>query len=382
MNKKKDVYRVGITGSYGGLNLGDEAILQSIIEQLRASLPVEITVFSRNPEDTLRRHKVEHALPVRNLAWNEITPEIKKLNLLIFGGGGILFDAEAKTFLREVVIAQEVGVPVMIYAIGTGPLHDPLIQKQVRICFNKAAAITVRERSAAKILEDIGVKQKIYLTSDPAFLLKAEYLPDGTHSHEMLDGNRCLVGMSIREPGAAAPDINEEYYHSLLANAADFMIDRFEANVVFFPMELKTQDIQLSHSVISRMMWAQHASVIIGEYTSGQLLTMVGRLTFAIGMRLHFLIFAALQNVPFIALPYASKVSGLLSTLGIQMPPLHLVNAGRLISYIDTSWDKRHLLQRHIEHAVPEFQRCARETNSIAVQLLKEGRFETSLVAI
>ena len=27
----KDVYRVGITGSYGGMNLGDEAILQSII---------------------------------------------------------------------------------------------------------------------------------------------------------------------------------------------------------------------------------------------------------------------------------------------------------------------------------------------------------------
>ena len=27
----KDVYRIGITGSYGGLNLGDEAILQSII---------------------------------------------------------------------------------------------------------------------------------------------------------------------------------------------------------------------------------------------------------------------------------------------------------------------------------------------------------------
>jgi len=24
----KDVYRIGITGSYGGMNLGDEAILQ------------------------------------------------------------------------------------------------------------------------------------------------------------------------------------------------------------------------------------------------------------------------------------------------------------------------------------------------------------------
>ena len=35
----KDVYHVGITGSYGGMNLGDEAILQSIIAQLRKDLP-------------------------------------------------------------------------------------------------------------------------------------------------------------------------------------------------------------------------------------------------------------------------------------------------------------------------------------------------------
>jgi transcriptional regulator with XRE-family HTH domain len=35
------------------MNLGDEAILKSIITQLRAELPVEITVFSRNAEDKL-----------------------------------------------------------------------------------------------------------------------------------------------------------------------------------------------------------------------------------------------------------------------------------------------------------------------------------------
>ena len=28
------VYKIGISGSYGGLNLGDEAILQSIVSQL------------------------------------------------------------------------------------------------------------------------------------------------------------------------------------------------------------------------------------------------------------------------------------------------------------------------------------------------------------
>jgi polysaccharide pyruvyl transferase WcaK-like protein len=43
---------IGSSGSYGGLNLGDEAILQSLITQLRSSVNVEITVFTRNAQDT------------------------------------------------------------------------------------------------------------------------------------------------------------------------------------------------------------------------------------------------------------------------------------------------------------------------------------------
>ncbi len=38
----KPHYRVGIIGSYGGMNLGDEAILHSLLTQLRRSnIPLE-----------------------------------------------------------------------------------------------------------------------------------------------------------------------------------------------------------------------------------------------------------------------------------------------------------------------------------------------------
>src|SRR5687768_617601 len=124
----KDLYRIGITGSYGGLNLGDEAILHSIIAQLRRDLPVEITVFSRDAEDTKRRHGVERAVPVRNLSRAEVVPEIERLDLLILGGGGILYDADARTYLREVALAKEKHVPVMVYAIGAGPLENVDVQ--------------------------------------------------------------------------------------------------------------------------------------------------------------------------------------------------------------------------------------------------------------
>ena len=129
-------------------------------------------------------------------------------------------------------------------------------------------------------------------------------------------------------------------------------------------------DTQHSHAVIAQMLRAQRATVLKGEYTSGQVLSWMERFQFAVGMRLHFLIFAALRGVPFVALPYAGKVSGFLEDLGLPAPPMKLVNPGRLIAHIDASWDKRRSLAATQAKALPALQERARETNRIAVRLL------------
>ncbi len=377
MAKEKPVYRIGIVGSYGGLNLGDEAILQSIVAQLRRSVPTEITVFSRDAADTRQRHPVEQALQARELSRNEINPIIQGLDLLIVGGGGLLFDAEARRFLREAFIAEELGVPVFVYAIGAGPLKEAVVQAQVRDCMEATAVITVRERAARRILEDAGVRHDIHITADPALLLEPEPLPAELLRQEGLPAEGPLVGMSVREPGGAAPDIDQDAYHSLLANAADYMVDRFGASVVFVPMERGVLDMQHSHAVIARMLRPQHAQVLKGNYTPGQLLALIGRLDFAVGMRLHFLIFAALAHVPFVALPYSAKVGGFLEQMGMKSPPIHRVNAGRLLAHIDQSWDRRRSLQGQIERKLPALQEEARQTNRLLVQLLKGKELPT-----
>jgi polysaccharide pyruvyl transferase CsaB len=357
------------------VNLGDEAILQSMIEQLRRELPgVEITVFSRNADDTKRRHKVERAVTVRKLSRAEVAPEVERLDLLLFGGGGIIYDAEARIYLREVLVAKEHGVPVMLYAVGAGPLKDPTVQTAVREALEGVAAITVREKSAQQCLEEAGVHHDVVVTADPALLLKPESLPRNALKFEGLDGRRRVIGMSVREPGAAAPDLDPNVYHALLANAADFMVDRFDADILFVPMEHSVLDSQHSHAVIAKMLRAQRARVLNGEYTSGQILAMMGRFSFVVGMRLHFLIFAALRAVPFVALPYAGKVSGFLEDLKLPTPPLHLVNPGRLCAHLDESWDNRRALRATLQKSVPVLQERSRQTIQIAVELLESRK--------
>lgn len=370
MMNAQQAIRVGISGSYGGLNLGDEAILEAIIMQLRSTLPVEIAVFSRNPQDTLQRHQVERAVPVRQMTRTEARAEIEQLDLFVLGGGGILYDGEAEEYLREVFLAHEAGIPVVVYAISAGPLNHRGIRKAVREALDQAAIVTVRDRQARKLLEDAGVKSDIQLTADPALLLEPAPIDADVLKREGLDTERRLVGFSVREPGPAAPDIDVDHYHLLLANAADFMVDRLEADVVFVPMERQHMDMQHSHAVMAQMQCAEHATVLKGAYTPRQVLALIDEFEFSVGMRLHFLIFSALRHVPFVALPYASKVSDLLRDLDMEVPPLANVNTGRLLATIDRSWDWRDKTRARIQHCLPALQQRALETNRLLVDLL------------
>jgi len=364
-------YRVAISGSYGGMNLGDEAILEVILRELRAALDVDVVVFSRNVKDTEQRHKVR-AIPIREMHKDQVLEEIGKLDLLVLGGGGILFDGLVEEILRDANWAKEMDIPVMVYAVSVGPLKSPESKQLVVDVLNKVDKITVREGEAKKILHDLGVKQDIEITADPALLLKPQTFTKDMLKKEGINPDSPLVGFSIREPGPAAPDLNIEQYHAILANAADFMVERFDAQVIFVPMEGgENKDPQHSHAVISKMANTQRANVLKGVYTSGEVLGLMKHMSFAVGMRLHFLIFAGIQKIPFVPLPYATKISGFLSDLEMPMPPITALNIGKLCAFLDRSWDLRGRLKKQLEEKLPSVQERAKRTNQILVDLLQ-----------
>lgn len=362
--------RVGISGSYGGMNLGDEAILDGILTQLRATVDADVTVFSRVPSDTEAEHDVERVVPVRTLTRREVAAEVRPLDVLVLGGGGLLYDGDADVYLREVTLAQEMGIPVFLYAISAGPLATSTSRRAVREALNASPppVITVRDRLGYRLLEDVGVTQEIHLTADPAFLLEPEELSIDALRAEGVEFGQHVVGFSVREPGPAAPHIDPEEYYALLANAADFMVDRYDAEVVFVPME-KT-DVQHSHGVVGHMQNAERAEVLRRRYSPRQILDLMGRFDFAVGMRLHFLIFAAVRGTPFAALPYASKVSGLLDDMGMDTPALGSIGIGQLIAAIDRSWDTRAEIRARIGERLPAMKARARRTNELLVDFM------------
>ena len=135
---------------------------------------------------------------------------------------------------------------------------------------------------------------------------------------------------------------------------------------------MEKTDVQHSHAVVSHMQNAERAEILRRQYSPRQILDLMGRFDFAVGMRLHFLIFAALRGTPFAALPYASKVTGLLEDLEMDTPPLGSIGIGELLARIDRSWDTRAQIREKINQRVPFLKARAGKTNDLPLSLLRD----------
>ncbi|GAA2361933.1 polysaccharide pyruvyl transferase family protein [Dactylosporangium salmoneum] len=353
--------RVGVLGSYGGYNLGDEAILASLLADLRARRPdAEVLVFSRDPGHTEQEHPGITVAPWEGVGRDRTATSLARLDMLVLGGGGILYDTEARRYLRVVRTAQEQRVPVFTYALGVGPLTEEFDCTMVRDALGQAVEVTVRDEESRVALEEAGVTATVTVTADPALLLQPEEF-DARLVRDSLPPGRRVVGMSVREPGRAAQHLDADEYHQLLAQVGDFIVHRLDASLLFVPME--RGDIRHSHAVLSRMTAAEHCRVLYGQYRPGQILDLMRSLDLAVGMRLHFLIFAALAGVPLLALPYAGKVFDFAQRIGAPVPRgVVREAAGPLIAQVDRLWDERPQRQDEIAANVAAMRQRATET--------------------
>ncbi|GGQ10315.1 polysaccharide pyruvyl transferase family protein [Streptosporangium pseudovulgare] len=353
---------VGVLGSYGGRNLGDEAILTSILDGLRRERPdATALVFSRCPGHTRAHYPDVEVTGWEGMSREPVSQVVARLDMLLLGGGGILYDTEARRYLRVAQLALERAVPVFTYALGAGPLTTRTDCTMARETLASAVTVTVRDEESRLALEEAGVMSPIIVTADPALLLEPEpFGRDMLRAEGIREGTR-LVGMNVREPGCAAEHLDVQGYHELLAHLGDFLVNRLDADVVFVPME--RDDIRHSHAVVSHMNAADRCRVLHGDYRPRQILGLARHLDLAVGMRLHFLIFAAMRGVPLLPLPYAGKVFDFAQRIGA--PALRGVvreAAGPLLAEVDRVWDERPAHTERIKARIPALRAMAATT--------------------
>ncbi|WP_409473718.1 polysaccharide pyruvyl transferase family protein [Streptomyces sp. HC307] len=354
---------IGLLGSYGGFNLGDEAILTCVMSCLRSHRPhARLVVFSRNAEHT-RAHQptADRVVDWEGVPQKQVLDVLSGLDVLVLGGGGILYDGEARRYLRLVRAAQTRGVRTFAYAVGAGPLREADDREAVRAVLPVMDEVVVRDEESRLVLEEAGLERDLTVTADPALLLPPEPFTEQMMRQEGIPAATRLVGMSVREPGRAAEKLDESDYHALLADVADFLVRRLDAHVVFVPME--RQDVHHAHGVLSRMTAPDRGRILHSIYSPGQVLGFMSHLDLVVGMRLHFVIFAALAGLPVLPLPYSGKVFDFARRMGAPaLVGVAREQAGLLLAEVDRLWDEFPQRRADLDARIQQLRALARET--------------------
>lgn len=303
--------KIVVSGYYGSKNGGDEAMLSAMLEVLREEVKdLSVTVISLNPEYTKRRHNVD-AVP-----WLDIWTIIKKIHaadLLISGGGSLLQNVTSGRslyyYLTIIFFALAFGRRVMLYAQGIGPIRGVLAHKLTNLILNRVDLITVRDSGSLEELSRLKItRPKIYCTADPVLAIKPVPLEFGKKilaRHVKASGGK-VIGVAIRHW------LEWEKFQRELAEALDRLTETNDAQIIFIPMKFP-EDIRAAQSIAALMKTSP--VVLEEEFTTREILSLVGCMDVLIGVRLHALIFAGVMNVPMLGISYDPKIERFLGSV-------------------------------------------------------------------
>lgn len=322
--------KIVLSGYYGFDNIGDEAVLYSIITALRNEIEnVELIVLSNNPEKTKALYNVKS---VNRWKMAEVAKAIKESDLLVSGGGSLLQDVtSSKTipyYLAVVKIAQFYKKKVVFYSQGIGPVNKGLSRFLIKYIVNKVNEIYVRDAGSKALLEEIGIKKPVHLAIDPV-------LGVSISSQEIKDREK-TVGIYIR------PWQDEQHDKNMIDSMTMGLVDLIEKgyDLCFIPMHYdqdkeiastlakEVKETAIKKNIATKEQLTSRIEVVDKSLSIKEVLAYTASFDFIVGMRLHSLIMAAACHVPMLGISYDPKVTSFIQEMKVP----YCINSNELTS--------------------------------------------------
>ena len=372
MNKK-----IVLSGYFGFDNLGDEAILYSMVKGIGAIPDVEIVALSSNPEKTAAKFNIK---AVDRMKMSAVLREIRNCDLFISGGGSLLQDVTSKRsliyYLTLLKIAKFFKKKVMIYSQGIGPVNDAKNRAHLTKVFKKLDEINVRDNESKQELIDMGVKNKVSVTADTVFLLDQPEQKTGKKILTALDGFRNVeaeadkvftVGISIRP----WKELNHKIVEEIKKTIEQLKITYPKARFVLLPFH-HPGDLTLSQQLYNAIEDKENIYLIEAHLNEREMLSVIGHMDVMLSMRLHGLIFAVVAGAYPIGISYDPKIQSLMKELNLPAAiEVEDLNGEILAAQVEAALAEAADLKRDIEDMASLMQKRALENVDMVRRLLQ-----------
>lgn len=357
----KEKYNILISCYSGEKDAGDETMLLCIREQLEKVLggSIDLTAFSNDPDisETFNenitfiysgRHGIKQPgrKGIESINWiGKMVKAIKKCDILLTGGGTILYDESTPFFVPfwfvKIFIAKLFRKPTAFYGIGVGPLNRKFSRFLMNSIGKRMNFISLRGVESQKWMQKFKVPaEKVYLTADPAVTIYSasdndinEYLEkENVH----LDPKKDLVvivlrewfmrknrGLEQAENGVSVITSYDDYIEQM-AEFGKYVVESDNSNIIFMPMgTLPPCDDRIVLNAVYERMCDKHVDVsnvfCLSDITDSRIMTgIMGWAKGVITGRFHGLVYATTQYVPAIGIAYTEKYYDYYNYIGLS----------------------------------------------------------------
>jgi len=372
--------RVGVLGHVGNENLGDEALIAAVIQNVRRRYPeAEVVGFTGRPGDTRQRHRIP-AFPIRRTngrpgaaaasprdaapaaSWARLKTVLRRVpflaelvrgarrvggaalgalgelrflarayrnlsgtDLLLVAGSGQLNDYWGGpwgfpfTLLKWSLLARAIGTKVAFLSLGAGPLRTRLGKFFIRQTLQLADYRSYRDEDSRCCIVALGVPGEHPVVPDLVFSLDVDRPPV-----PLVPARRPVVGVN------PMPFFDDSYYPEsdprvfgayvqTLAAFTDWLVGRGYA------VRLFATQLSADHPVIDRVrsIMRQGPALdgeerVIAERIGSfeQLVGVLDSLDFVVATRYHGTLFGLIRRKPVLSIAYQPKSMELMRQMG------------------------------------------------------------------
>jgi len=338
---------------FGRDNVGDEAILETVIHVVRKCRPdAEITVSTDDRDATAEKFSVRtvelfgFAPPYSK---ERMRHELESHEVFIWAGATGLSDyPEISTQMLR--IAQQAGRRTVVWNVGMNDELNPAKYKLtsgkkkmvleclscaslgtwdgveywethagnrakecIKVALDACDLVVVRDPESREELTKCRLACEVVVGADTAILLEPDTaFEPNPEVKELLAASRRVFGLCV----SAQRKIQNA---SKLVRMLDRVVSELDVDILFIPMNPVT-DAKLMAELHQKMQPEnrKHAAVLTGIREPGEVLALTRHLDVVASSRLHLLILSSIYRIPLIGISRGSKVDNFLNPFGLK----------------------------------------------------------------
>jgi polysaccharide pyruvyl transferase WcaK-like protein len=295
--------RVLVLGGYGVRNLGDEAILAGLLNQIAEVRKVR--VVSRAPEETKALHGVQAVSPAAAL------PALLRSDALLVGGGG-MFSSDTGPLGKYIPLFCRLGllrgIPVAFHGVGVYGSTAPALLRSITSLAPRLSSFTVRDAASAELMGSLEVP-----VTQIADLAESMPAADASEGRSLLRSSGIEPGRPV--VGLCLTSIRERIAGQLASAVPELIESLPDVEFCFIPISQHPSNALHNDALLGEMIqqYTPRLKILRGVHHPASVLAAFGQLSAAVCVRFHSHVFAHRAGVPVISIPYAEKCLSWLS---------------------------------------------------------------------